>query len=144
MHTIELDATNTMKLANRDVLKKAINNTLVENDIAWVGSIEFAEDRFVANFKSHSFNSENRFYDYEKTMLKFIKLVDVLNDINWDVDYDTETTLTKEEYDFLYDWFVDIIYDAFNIDFGTMNNVADRFINVLYGKCDIIDESEVK
>ena len=140
MNNISLTATDNMISVNRDVLEGAINKVLTEEGIQWVGSIEFTSNEMVAYFKAHSHGTTTRFYEYEKSMLKFIKLVDVLDDINWAVEYDTETTLTKEEYDFLYDWFVDIIYDAFDIDFGIANGVAERFISVLYGKC----ESEVE
>ena len=142
MDNFYLTATDNMKLANRAVLEDAIKKTLIEEGIQWVGYFEFTNNEMIAYFKAHSHGTTTRFYEYEKAMLKFIKLVDVLDDINWAVEYDTETTLTKEEYDFLYDWFVDIIYDAFNIQFGVMNNVAERFIDVLYGKCE--HESEVE
>ena len=136
MNNICLTATDNMISVNRDVLESAINKVLIEEGIQWVGFIEFTNNEMVANFKAHSHGTTTRFYEYEKSMLMFIKLVDVLDDINWDVEYDTETILTPEEYDFLYDWFVDIIYDAFTIEFGVMNNVAERFIDVLYGKCE--------
>ena len=80
---------------------------------------------------------KNKLYECKSPLLsKWAENLDVLDDINWNVEYDTETIPTPEEYDFLYDWFVDIIYDAFNIQFGVMNNVAERFIDVLYGKCE--------
>lgn len=125
-------------IENLNLFKTVLHNKIANSFLKDYVDIKITDKgNVIVNFKPFTIDlSKDDYYDSRKQQMNACKLVYVLNDIDFEWLFENaipqEDELRDDEISQLYEEFDDYLDEAYKVEFGYQNSVADQIIKNFY------------